>query len=261
MVFAILMIGLIPLNGIGQSVLGPYVLQAVRPPEHGRVVLGGAVIWIGALAGSYLAWRTLDRIGRITSIVAALIGFVVVYVLMVTVAFGTAWLVPLFCLLGVVTWWGASACWPLPSELAPTEVRGAGAGARERAAAVEHRGQRAAGSAHAGVGRVSRHGAARRRDLGRVHPAGAVGPAVRAVEEIARAGERRSAPRPSSGADRVRRGGSARRASWCRARGVVLQPCRARVARRLFARGTWLIASAIAPRTSALAPSSPSATG
>ena len=43
---------------------------------------------------------------------------------MVTVAFGTVWLIPLFCLLGVVTWWGASACWPLPSELAPTEVRG-----------------------------------------------------------------------------------------------------------------------------------------
>jgi hypothetical protein len=56
--------------------------------------------------------------------VGALVGFVIVYLLMVTVAFGTAWLVPLFCLLGVVTWWGASACWPLPSELAPTEVRG-----------------------------------------------------------------------------------------------------------------------------------------
>jgi hypothetical protein len=55
---------------------------------------------------------------------AVLIGFVVIYVLWATVAFGTAWLVPLYCLLGVVTWWGASACWPLPSELAPTEVRG-----------------------------------------------------------------------------------------------------------------------------------------
>ena len=72
----------------------------------------------------HLAWRTLDRIGRAASIVGALIGFVVVYVLMVTVAFGTAWLIPLYCMLGVVTWWGASACWPLPSELAPTEVGG-----------------------------------------------------------------------------------------------------------------------------------------
>ena len=124
-VFAILMIGLIPLNGIGQSVLTPYVLHEFGP-NLSRVasILAGSVIWIGALAGSYLAWRTIDRIGRITSIVAALIGFVVVYVLMVTVAFGTAWLIPLFCLLGVVTWWGAAACWPLPSELAPTEVRG-----------------------------------------------------------------------------------------------------------------------------------------
>jgi hypothetical protein len=123
-VFAILMIGLIPLNGIGQSVLGPYVLNEFGKRSAVGSLLGGSVIWIGALAGSYLAWKTLDRIGRITSIVAALIGFVVVYVLMVTVALGTAWLIPLFCALGVVTWWGAAACWPLPSELAPTDVRG-----------------------------------------------------------------------------------------------------------------------------------------
>lgn len=123
-VFAILMIGLIPLNGIGQSVLTPYVLHEFGDLSRVGSILAGSVIWIGALAGSYLAWRTLDLIGRTWSIVIVLIGFVVVYVLMVTVAFGTPWLVPLFCLLGVVTWWGASACWPLPSELAPTEVRG-----------------------------------------------------------------------------------------------------------------------------------------
>ena len=123
-VFAILMIGLIPLNGIGQSVLGPHVLNEFGNLDRVASILAGSVIWVGALAGSYLGWRTIDRIGRINSIVAALIGFVVVYVLMVTVALGTAWLIPLFCLLGVVTWWGASACWPLPSELAPTDVRG-----------------------------------------------------------------------------------------------------------------------------------------
>jgi putative MFS transporter len=123
-VFAVLMIGLIPLNGIGQSVLTAPVLHQFGNLSKVGSILASGVIWIGALAGSYLAWRTLDRIGRITSIVSALIGFVVVYVLMVTVAVGTAWLIPLFCLLGVVTWWGASACWPLPSELAPTAVRG-----------------------------------------------------------------------------------------------------------------------------------------
>ncbi len=122
-VFAILMIGLIPLNGIGQSVLGPYVLNQFGHLSRVGSLLGTSVIWIGALAGSYLAWRTIDRIGRITSIVAVLIGFVVVYVLM-ALAFRTAWLIPLYCLLGLVTWWGASACWPLPSELAPTKVRG-----------------------------------------------------------------------------------------------------------------------------------------
>jgi MFS transporter, putative metabolite transport protein len=123
-VFAILMIGLIPLNGIAQSVLGPYVLSQFGHRSTVGSLLGGSVIWIGALVGSCLAWKAIDRIGRITSIVAALIGFVVVYVLWATVAFGTAWLIPLFCMLGVVTWWGAAACWPLPSELAPTEVRG-----------------------------------------------------------------------------------------------------------------------------------------
>jgi len=122
-VFAILMIGLIPLNGIGQSVLGPYVLHEFGDRSTVGSLLGASVIWIGALAGSYLAWRTIDRIGRITSIVAVLIGFVVVYVLM-AMAFRTTWLIPLYCLLGVVTWWGAAACWPLPSELAPTAVRG-----------------------------------------------------------------------------------------------------------------------------------------
>ena len=122
-VWAILMIGLIPLNGIGQSVLGPYVLHEFGHHSTVGSLLGTSVIWIGALAGSYLAWRTIDRIGRISSIVAVLIGFVVVYVLMAA-AFQTVWFVPLYCLLGVVTWWGASACWPLPSELAPTAVRG-----------------------------------------------------------------------------------------------------------------------------------------
>lgn len=122
-VWAILMIGLIPLNGIGQSVLGPYVLQEFGHHTTVGALLGTSVIWIGALIGSYLAWRTIDHIGRISSIVAVLVGFVVVYVLM-AVAFDTVWFVPLYCLLGVVTWWGASACWPLPSELAPTAVRG-----------------------------------------------------------------------------------------------------------------------------------------
>jgi predicted MFS family arabinose efflux permease len=82
------------------------------------------VIWIGAIVGSCLAWVGIDRIGRMWSAVAALIGFVVVYIVWATVAYGTTWLIPLYCALGVVTWWGAAALWPLPSELAPTEVRG-----------------------------------------------------------------------------------------------------------------------------------------
>jgi len=122
--FAILMIGLMPLNGIGQSVLGPYVLKEFGHLSATGALLGGAVIWVGAIIGSCLAWKTVDKLGHVTSIVASLVGFVVVYVLMVTVALGTVALVPLFCLLGVVTWFGASASWPLPSELLPTAVRG-----------------------------------------------------------------------------------------------------------------------------------------
>jgi putative MFS transporter len=122
--FAILMIGLIPLNGIAQSVLGPFVLNQFGHLSKVGSLLGGSVIWVGAVVGSCLAWVAIDRIGRIWSIVAALIGFVGVYVLWATVAYRTTWLIPLFCVLGVVTWWGAAACWLLPSELAPTEVRG-----------------------------------------------------------------------------------------------------------------------------------------
>jgi putative MFS transporter len=123
-IFGILMIGLMPLNGIGQSVLGPYVLKEFGHLSPVQALLGGSVIWIGALIGSSIAWKILDRAGRLPTVIASLVGFVIVYVLMVTVAFGTVGLVPLYCLLGVVTWLGASACWPLPSELAPTSVRG-----------------------------------------------------------------------------------------------------------------------------------------
>jgi putative MFS transporter len=121
--FSILLIGLVPLNGIGQSVLGPYVLNQFGHLSPIGALLGGAVLWVGAIAGSVLAWKTVDRLGRLPMIVVSLVGYVVVYLLMVTVAFGTVALVPLYSLLGVVTWLGASACWPLPSELSPTSVR------------------------------------------------------------------------------------------------------------------------------------------
>jgi putative MFS transporter len=122
--FAILLVGLLPLNGIGQSVLGPYVLNKYLHLSPTGALLGGSVLWVGAILGACLAFKTVDALGRTRSIVAALVGFVIVYVLMVTVAFGTVALVPLLGLLGVVTWFGASASWPLPSELLPTAVRG-----------------------------------------------------------------------------------------------------------------------------------------
>ena len=146
-------------------------------------LLGGAVIWIGAMVGLVPGLADVDRIGRISSIVAALIGFVVVYVLMVTVAFGTAGLVPLYCLLGVVTWLGASACWPLPSELPPTAVRGRaqglGSGLQRFSIGVN-----VLLVPHMLVWVGFRgHGAPGRGDLGAVHPARAVGPALRAGEK------------------------------------------------------------------------------
>ena len=208
------------------------------------------MIWIGALAGSYLAWRTLDRIGRITSIVAALIGFVVVYVLMVTVAFGTAWLIPLFCLLGVVTWWGAAACWPLPSELAPTEVRGRaqglGSGLQRvsigvNVLLVSHMlawvGFRATVLVAAGISVAFIPLALWGRQFE---------PSRKSLELAS--GDQVLAPAIVGPPD-PRRG----------ARGVHSRQPVAPAAS--VSSAAWLIASAIAPRTSALAPSSPSATG
>ena len=64
MVFAILMIGLIPLNGIGQACSVRTLLHEIGNFSAVGSLLGGSVIWIGALAGSFLAWLTLDRLGR-----------------------------------------------------------------------------------------------------------------------------------------------------------------------------------------------------
>jgi putative MFS transporter len=122
--FAILMIGLTPFASIGQSVLGPYVFQQFGHLTAIESLLSSALLWVGALLGSCLAWALIDRVGRILSIVISLALTIVVYVLMVTVARGNVGLVPLFFALGVLVWFGSSAWWPLPSELLPTAVRG-----------------------------------------------------------------------------------------------------------------------------------------
>jgi MFS transporter, putative metabolite transport protein len=122
--FAILMMGLTPLTSIGQSVLGPYVFSQFGHLSAIGSLLSGALIWVGALLGSWLAWMFLDRIGRIRAILISLGLTIVVYLLMVTVAQGTVGMAVLFFMLGALVWFGSSAWWPLPSELLPTAVRG-----------------------------------------------------------------------------------------------------------------------------------------
>ncbi|HYZ53130.1 MAG TPA: MFS transporter [Streptosporangiaceae bacterium] len=123
-IFAVLVTGLSAYVGGASSVLGPYVFEQIG---HLSIVLSeltGAVIWAGGIAGSVTAFFVLDRISRVASLIIALVGVFAAYLLMITVAWGTSWLVPLYFVQGFFTWFGASVEWILAAELLPTRLRG-----------------------------------------------------------------------------------------------------------------------------------------
>lgn len=122
-IFAVVVTGLSAYVGGASSVLGPYVFQQVGDLTPVQSELAGAVIWIGGITGACAAFFVLDRITRVTSLVIALVGTFAVYALMITVAWGTSWLIPLYFFQGLFTWFGASVNWILAGELLPTRVR------------------------------------------------------------------------------------------------------------------------------------------
>ena len=122
-VFALVITGFSPYVGGASSVLGPYVFQQIGDLSVAQSEMAGAVIWIGGIVGSVTAFFVLDRVSRVTSIVISFVGTFVVYLLMVTVGWGTNWLIPLYAVQGFFTWFGASVNWILASELLPTRLR------------------------------------------------------------------------------------------------------------------------------------------
>ncbi|MBB5156507.1 MFS transporter [Saccharopolyspora phatthalungensis] len=124
----ITLVGFVSLVGGGSSILGPYVFEQIGKLSQIQSVLSGAVIWVGALIGAILSFTLVDRIGRIRAYISTHVALFLVYVLMVTIGFGTWVLVPLYCLYGVFNWIASSISGVLPSELLPTSVRGAANG-------------------------------------------------------------------------------------------------------------------------------------
>ncbi len=127
-IFAILVTGLSSYVGGASSVLGPYVFEQIGHLSIVASELAGAVIWAGGIAGSLVAFFVLDRMSRVASLIIALVGVFVAYLLMITVAWNTPWLVPLYFVQGFFTWFGASVEWILAAELLPTRLRGRGLG-------------------------------------------------------------------------------------------------------------------------------------
>lgn len=122
--FAVLVTGLSAYVVGASSVLGPYVFQQIGNLTPVQSELAGAVIWAGGISGAVTAFFVLDRMSRVTSLVIALLGVFGVYLMMITVAWGTSWLIPLYFLQGYFTWFGASVNWILAGELLPTRLRG-----------------------------------------------------------------------------------------------------------------------------------------
>ncbi|NKY17181.1 MFS transporter [Tsukamurella spumae] len=123
-ILVIVLVGPASLVGGGSSILGPYVFDQLGHLTPVQSVLSGSVIWVGALIGSVLSFSLIDRLGRIRAYTIGQVALFVIYLLMITIGFGTWLLVPMYLLYGVFNWMVASVNSVLPAELLPTAVRG-----------------------------------------------------------------------------------------------------------------------------------------
>lgn len=127
-ILAIVIVGLTPLVGAPASVIAPYVLHYVGLLGATASLKGSMFIWIGGLAGSLIAFATIDRIGRLVSSAISLFGAFVCLVLLAVLQGHPTPFVAIYILLGALTWFGASSFWALPTELLPTHLRARGQG-------------------------------------------------------------------------------------------------------------------------------------
>lgn len=124
-IFAFIIVGFTPMTGGIASVVGPYVFRYVGAFGAAGSLEAATLTWIGGLVGSIIAFLTIDRIGRVKSVFISTVGS---FLIALVLAFGavkhpTIFLIAFF-ILGMLTWFGASSFWVLPSELLPTNLRG-----------------------------------------------------------------------------------------------------------------------------------------
>jgi len=121
-VLATVIVGLTPLMSPA-SVVAPYMLRYVGLMGPTAALKGGLVIWVGGLIGAIIAFVTIDRIGRFTSTVIACWGCALSLVLLVQFVDNPVLFLAAYVLLGILTWFGASSFWAIPTELLPTHLR------------------------------------------------------------------------------------------------------------------------------------------
>lgn len=120
---AIVIVGFTPLLGAPASVLAPYVLHYVGLLGATAALKGSLFTWIGGLAGSVVAFFTIDRIGRLASAAISTFGAFICLTCMALFTGQADVFVALYIVLGFLTWFGASSFWALPTELLPTHLR------------------------------------------------------------------------------------------------------------------------------------------
>ena len=124
-ILAFVIVGFTPFAGATASVVGPYVFQYVGAFGVTGSLQAGTITWIGGLVGALIAFLTIDRIGRMTSVIISCWGS---FLVSLALALGAVQYPPLFLVLFIflaaLTWFGASSFWVLPSELLPTHLRG-----------------------------------------------------------------------------------------------------------------------------------------
>lgn len=116
-------LGIGPLVGSAASVAAPYVMHFVGMMGETAALTGSILTWIGGLAGSFIAFLTVDRLGRMKSTAIAFWGSALCLALLVLTVKVPSLFVAVYVVYGAFVWFGSSSNWLLPTELLPTQIR------------------------------------------------------------------------------------------------------------------------------------------